>query len=156
MIGKEIYKIYAPRDAKWTSWIRPVPFVAIDTFKCVKMAIIHELGEVYAGDFTPYDNITKEQKHQKEKEAILMVLNSIDKDNDFLELWEEFEISESEEAKFVHNVDQLEFLLQACAYGYDAKYFTRSFEKITNPYCKELANAALETTKGNKKPKVVG
>ena len=30
MIGKEIYKIYAPMGAKWTQWVRPVPFVAID------------------------------------------------------------------------------------------------------------------------------
>ena len=32
MIGKEIYKIYAPKGAKWTEWVRPVPFVAIDTY----------------------------------------------------------------------------------------------------------------------------
>ena len=33
MIGKEIYKIYAPINTKWTEWVRPVPFVAIDTYK---------------------------------------------------------------------------------------------------------------------------
>lgn len=32
MRGKEIYKIYAPNGAKWTEWVRPVPFVAIDTY----------------------------------------------------------------------------------------------------------------------------
>ena len=32
MIGKEVYKIYAPNGAKWVEWIRPVPFVAIDTY----------------------------------------------------------------------------------------------------------------------------
>ena len=32
MIGKEIYKIFAPADAKWVEWIRPVSFVAIDTY----------------------------------------------------------------------------------------------------------------------------
>lgn len=32
MTGKEVYKIYAPIGAKWTEWIRPVPFVAIDTY----------------------------------------------------------------------------------------------------------------------------
>lgn len=32
MNGKEIYKIYAGDAAKWTNWIRPVPFVAIDTY----------------------------------------------------------------------------------------------------------------------------
>lgn len=128
----------------------------LDTFKCIKMAIIHELGEIYAGDFTPYDNITKEEKHIKEKEAILQVLSTLDKDNDFLELWEEFEKAETEEAKFIKNVDQLEFLLQACAYGYDAQYFERSLSKIVNPHCREIALSAVETTKGNKKPNVVG
>ena len=32
MIGKEIYKIYSPDSAKWIEWVRPVPFVAIDTY----------------------------------------------------------------------------------------------------------------------------
>lgn len=32
MIGKEIYKIFAPADAKWVEWVRPVPFIAIDTY----------------------------------------------------------------------------------------------------------------------------
>ena len=31
----------------------------LDTLKCIKMGIVHELGEVYAGDYTPYDDITK-------------------------------------------------------------------------------------------------
>ena len=128
----------------------------LDTFKCVKMSIIHELGEIYAGDYTPYDNVTKEEKHNQEKEAIKRVLSSIDEDNDFMSLWEEFEIRESKEAKFVKNVDNLEFLLQACAYGYDASYFKRSLEGITDPYCKEIAQAAVEATRGNKMPKVVG
>ena len=32
MDGKELYKIYAPAGAKWVEWIRPVPFVAINTY----------------------------------------------------------------------------------------------------------------------------
>lgn len=32
MIGKELYKIYAPPRAKWVNWVRPVPFVAINTY----------------------------------------------------------------------------------------------------------------------------
>lgn len=32
MIGREVYKIYAPMGVKWTEWVRPVPFVAIDTY----------------------------------------------------------------------------------------------------------------------------
>lgn len=32
MLGEEIYKIYAPIGAKWVNWVRPVPFVAINTY----------------------------------------------------------------------------------------------------------------------------
>lgn len=32
MNGKELYKIYAPIGAKWVEWVRPVSFVAIDTY----------------------------------------------------------------------------------------------------------------------------
>ena len=35
MIGKEVYKIYAPKGAKWVEWVRPVPFVAMDTYNRV-------------------------------------------------------------------------------------------------------------------------
>lgn len=30
MTGKEVYKIWAPSNARWTDWVRPVPFVQID------------------------------------------------------------------------------------------------------------------------------
>lgn len=92
----------------------------------------------------------------KNKYKFTYSTEALDEDNDYLELWEEFEKLETAEAKFIKNVDQLEFLLQACAYGYDAKYFERSLSNITDPYCKEIALSAVEMTKGNKKPKVVG
>ena len=37
MKGKDIYKIYAPFGAKWTEWVRPVPFVAIDIYNRKKV-----------------------------------------------------------------------------------------------------------------------
>lgn len=30
IMRKEIYKIWAPFDSKWTNWVRPVPFIGID------------------------------------------------------------------------------------------------------------------------------
>ena len=127
-----------------------------DTLKCIKMCIIHELGEIYAGDYTPYDNITKEEKHLKEKEAIQKVLKQLDFDNDFLQLWKEFEKRETEEAKFVKNLDELEFLLQSAAYELDASSFKRCIENITDELCKEIVNSLINLTKNNKKPKIEG
>ena len=127
-----------------------------DTLKCIKMCIIHELGEIYAGNYTPYDNITKEEKNLKEKEAIQKVLKPLDFDNDFLQLWEEFEKRETEEAKFVKNLDELEFLLQSAAYELDASSFKRCIENITDEHCKEIVNSLINLTKNNKKPKIEG
>ncbi len=127
-----------------------------DTLKCIKMCIIHELGEIYVGDYTPYDNITKEEKYLKEKEAIQKVLKPLDFDNDFLELWEEFEKKETEEAKFVKNLDELEFLLQSAAYELNASSFKRCIGNITDEHCKEIVNSLINLTKNNKKPKVEG
>lgn len=31
MTAKEVYKIWAPKDVAWADWVRPVPFVAIDS-----------------------------------------------------------------------------------------------------------------------------
>ena len=30
MTGRDIFKIWAPTNSKWTNWVRPVPFVGID------------------------------------------------------------------------------------------------------------------------------
>lgn len=30
MEGRDIFKIWAPVGAKWTEWVRPVPFVTIN------------------------------------------------------------------------------------------------------------------------------
>lgn len=34
--------------------------------------------------------------------------------------------------------------------------YVKSLSIINDPYCKEIALSAVETTKGNKKPKVIG
>ena len=127
-----------------------------DTLKCVKMCIIHELGEIYAGDYTPYDKITKEEKHLKEKEAIQKVLKFLDFDNDFLNLWEEYEKRETEESRFVKNIDELDFLLQSAAYELNTSSFKRSIGNITNENCKEIVESLINMTKNNPKPKVEG
>ena len=120
------------------------------------MCIIHELGEIYAGDYTPYDNISKEEKHMAEKNAIEKVLSSLDFDNDFLQLWDEFEKKETQEAKFVKNLDALEFLLQSSAYELDVSSFEKSISNIDDIHCKEIVEYLIDLTKNNKKPKIIG
>lgn len=120
--------------------------------KCMKLSIIHELGEIYAGDFTPNDKITKEIKHELEKEAFEKLLTSIKFENDFFELWQEYENQETEESKFIKEVDKLECIMQASCYGLDISYMKRSIQSITLPYLKEILEELKILTKGNEIP----
>jgi putative hydrolase of HD superfamily len=88
----------------------------LDTTKVIRMALIHDLGEVYAGDFTPKDAIEQNQKYQLEKESILQVLNKLPHGLEWIALWEDYEKGESPESQFVHQLDRLEMALQASVY----------------------------------------
>ena len=63
----------------------------LDINKVVKMLVIHELGEVVIGDITPFDNITPEEKMEKEHEAIKEVLGDLIKKDEFYSLLLEFD-----------------------------------------------------------------
>lgn len=50
------------------------PFQDADPDKACRMAMVHELGEVYAGDITPVDGVSKEDKHALERESLERVV----------------------------------------------------------------------------------
>jgi putative hydrolase of HD superfamily len=85
----------------------------IDLSKVIKMALIHDLVEIDAGDTLLYasnrnDAVINERKCA---ERIFGLLPE-DQCNEFLALWEEFEAKESPEAKFAGAMDRLEPLMQ--------------------------------------------
>lgn len=43
---KEIYRLWAPFESKWTNWVRPVPFIGIDEFKEVYEFIDYTLPSI--------------------------------------------------------------------------------------------------------------
>ncbi len=88
----------------------------LDVNKVLRMALIHDLGEIYAGDFTPQDKIDKNHKFQLEKQSVLQVFNKLPNGWKWINLWEEYEEGNSAEAKFVQQLDRLEMLLQASVY----------------------------------------
>lgn len=47
MHRKETYKIWAPRNVKWTDWIRPVPFIGIDKPKQRGEFIRYEIPKLF-------------------------------------------------------------------------------------------------------------
>ena len=92
------------------------PFQDADPGRACRMALAHELGEVYAGDITPVDGISKEEKYRLERESLLRVLAGAPGAEELLALWEEFEEGASPEARLLRRLDRLEMGLQAAVY----------------------------------------
>ncbi len=121
-------------------------FPELDSHKILRMALIHDFGEVYAGDIIPGDAISPEEKHQREKEAVTRIFKGLPNGEVYLALWEEFETGATAEASFVRQIDKLEMALQASVYEHqnlgDLTEFYRSAGKeISSP---ELENILKE------------
>ncbi|XP_053140742.1 5'-deoxynucleotidase HDDC2 isoform X3 [Hemicordylus capensis] len=86
--------------------------------RCIRLALIHDMAECIVGDIAPADNISKEEKHRREEEAMkhLTQLLSEELRKEIYELWEEYEYQSSAEARFVKELDQCEMILQALEY----------------------------------------
>ena len=112
-----------------------------DTEKILKMIILHDLSESVIGDITP------EQKERKEKvdlenktmQKILSLLPENIK-YQYDAIWTDFQKNESQEAKFVHEIDKLEMALQAKIYSKEidspekiASFMNYAREKISSP-----------------------
>ena len=111
--------------------------------KLIKMALIHDLCEVYAGDITPYDSIlTKdkskmkellktwprfseakkkqlaERKYKKEKQGLEKLIKDLPGKlkNEIHSLWLDYEKRLSPESRFLRQTDRVENLLQSLEY----------------------------------------
>lgn len=91
----------------------------IDVLKAVKMAMIHDLIEIDAGDTYAYDLENNKTKEIREKLAADRIFSLLPKDLEceFRELWEEFEALETDESKFVNALDKVQPLLLNDASG---------------------------------------
>ena len=108
----------------------------MDVLKVFKMIIAHEFGEIYAGDITPVDAISKTEKHAREKTSVLKIFGKVPGGEIFIELWYEYEAKDSREAIFVTQIDKLEMAFQAAVYELqyrkDFFAFFRSAEEAIN------------------------
>lgn len=88
----------------------------IDLGHVLEMVIVHDLGEVYLGDYQVYGNgnPAPENKHELEQDALkklLMILPSSSSEKIY-SLWQEFEERQTPEAKFAVALDKLEVIIQ--------------------------------------------
>lgn len=116
----------------------------LDTFKVLKMCLIHDLVESKTGDLTP-EQISKNEKIILEKNTMNDILKDLPNpvQEQLIDSWNEFMENKTVESKLVHEIDKLEMALQAKIYkksgGFDVSPFLESAEKeIHNPMLKEL------------------
>lgn len=85
----------------------------VDIGKVLKMILVHDLAEVYAGDYHAFKSVPTD-KHEKELLALQTLTKKLPKTtaDELIELWQEFEQRKTAEAKFAVALDKLEVLIQ--------------------------------------------
>ncbi len=107
----------------------------LDLAKVLSLCLVHDIPEVRVGDLTPHDDCST--KAEDELEAMKELAP------EWLSLFEEYELGQSEEAKFVKQLDKLDMGLQSLNYqnnqGIDLSEFRQSaLSKITDNRFKDL------------------
>ena len=89
-------------------------FPNLNLEKALKMAVIHDLPEAICGDTPAIYQEEYETKINKERNALIKIVQSLatQTQSDIIELWEEYERAETEEANYVKSLDKLETLIQ--------------------------------------------
>lgn len=85
---------------------------AIDIDRVIKMLLLHDLGEIDAGDTIIYASETKELK-EKEAAGLARILGMLPGDTAeaYLQLWHEFEAGETADARYARAIDRVPPLL---------------------------------------------
>jgi len=86
----------------------------IDVLKVVKMVLIHDIVEIDAGDVFMYDTVKNHDNTDEERLAANRIFGLLPEKQaqELIAIWEEFEVGETNEAKFARSMDRLEPLLQ--------------------------------------------
>ncbi len=79
----------------------------------IKIALCHDLVEIYAGDTFAYDSEAHKDKQDREKEAAdkLFSLLPEDEGREIMDLWIEFENKETPESRFANVCDRFQPLI---------------------------------------------
>lgn len=96
----------------------------LNSDKCVKMALIHDICEVYSGDIP--NRVRKKDKkmpdrmkRKLEEQGLKKITSPLPKNlaNEIRKLWKELEARKSREARLVNDLDKLEMCMQALEYA---------------------------------------
>jgi putative hydrolase of HD superfamily len=85
----------------------------LNVMRVIRMVLIHDIVEIDAGDTFAYDVVGHEDKEEREEAAAIRIFGMLpeDQQEEFSELWEEFEERETSESLFANALDRLHPLL---------------------------------------------
>ena len=80
----------------------------VDIDRVIKMLLIHDLGEIDAGDTIIYKSENPEMK-EAEANGVKRILGYLSKDiqDEYIALWYEFEAGETADAKYAKAIDRI-------------------------------------------------
>ena len=86
----------------------------LDLVKMFKLALMHDLVEIYAGDTFVFDDEMNKTKKEREKKSAEKLFSKLPKDleEDFHNLFREWENFETKESKIVHSFDKAQPMIQ--------------------------------------------
>ena len=127
-------------------WLADAYYPELNTEKVLRMALLHDFGEIYAGDIIPGDDVSMQDKHAWEEASVARVVGKLPSSKTYLKLWEEFERGDTPEARFVRQIDRLEMGLQAAVYksqeqGVMDEFFLSARQALADPVLIEILEA---------------
>lgn len=128
--------------------------LGLDKEKLIKMALVHDLGEVITGDLVfsrgeIIDIKKKNEKEEKEEEGIKKILKGIDKKEEYIKIFDEMLERVTKEAKIFWEIDKLEMAMQALEYEKEQnkkldEFFVNADLAINTPHIKKILRQILK------------
>lgn len=112
----------------------------VEISKVMKMVLVHDAVEIYAGDTYCYDDEGAKTKEAREKAAAEKIFGTLPEEQaaEYRALWDEFERNDTPEARFSNAMDRIQPLLLNYSregyswkeHGVDSSQVRRRFDKV--------------------------
>lgn len=129
----------------------------LDRDKLIRMALIHDIGEIVTGDIVVQrgeviDLKLRDNKEEQERIGIKHIFDQIQEGNIYAEIFEEMIARKSPEAKIFWQFDKLELAFTALEYEEEQdkqldEFFLDANTHMKEPLLKEILNKIIKSRK---------